>query len=337
MKLEDYYAMFRTAVEEDLRAFIEQNITEEAPELREMVLYHFGWIGEGAGIKAQGKRARPIFLLLCVEAAGGNWREALPAAAAVELLHNFSLIHDDVEDRSELRRGRPTVWQKWGMNQAINAGDLVFSLAELSLLRFEEALSQPVVLSALKILQQTCIRLTHGQHLDLWYQELPEMPLELYWKMIEGKTAALISACSEMAGVYSRVSEEKRRTLAEFGLTLGLAFQVRDDWLGIWGEPLETGKSITSDLVTGKKTLPVLFGLQKNSEFAVRWKRCGVLPEEVSYLAKLLSDEGAEKYCLQKTNELTNKAIAALWEIFPKNDASQALFEFVQGLLKRKQ
>ena len=135
MALKDYMQAMQPAIETELQQLINQSIPSEYPELRAMLTYHMGWEGEGAGPEAQGKRIRPLLVLLCAEAAGGNWRSALPAAAAVELLHNFSLIHDDIQDNSPLRRNRPAVWVKWGAAQAINAGDVLFTLAFVSLQR----------------------------------------------------------------------------------------------------------------------------------------------------------------------------------------------------------
>ena len=133
MRLQDYIQVMRPAVEDELRKMIHRSVPAEYPELRAMLEYHMGWEGEGAGPDAQGKRIRPLLGLLSAEAAGGSWRDALPVAVAVELLHNFSLIHDDIQDNSPLRRSRPTVWVKWGIAQAINAGDVLFTLAFLSL------------------------------------------------------------------------------------------------------------------------------------------------------------------------------------------------------------
>src|SRR5512146_3545337 len=120
MNLQEYIQVMRPAVEAQLQDFIDRSLHGNYPERRSMLTYHMGWEGEGSGPEAQGKRIRPLLVLLCTEAAGGNWRSALPAAVSVELLHNFSLIHDDIQDNSPLRHNRPTVWTKWGAAQAIN-------------------------------------------------------------------------------------------------------------------------------------------------------------------------------------------------------------------------
>ncbi len=118
-----------------------------------------------------------MLLLLSVVAAGGSWQQALPAAAGVELLHNFSLIHDDVEDNGDLRHGRPTVWVKWGVPQAINAGDLMFTISNQAILRLQQSYPAGVVLRAQELFQETCVKLTQGQYLDMWYEDLDDLPL----------------------------------------------------------------------------------------------------------------------------------------------------------------
>src|SRR5512146_1389252 len=167
MNLQEYIQVMRPAVETQLQSFIDRSLRGNYPDLRSMLTYHMGWEGEGAGPEAQGKRIRPLLVLLCAEAAGGTGQDALPAAAAVELLHNFSLIHDDIQDNSPLRRNRPTVWVKWGQAQAINAGDVMFTLSFLAVQDLAGVLPSEHVLLVSRIIQETCLRLTEGQYLDI--------------------------------------------------------------------------------------------------------------------------------------------------------------------------
>ena len=130
-----------------------------------------------------------------------DWHKALPAAAAVELLHNFSLIHDDIQDHSDMRRGRPTVWVKWGVPQAINAGDVMFTQAFWALQRLADRTSAQTALEASQVLQQVCLRLTEGQYLDISYEDKSVLPLDAYWPMIGGKTSALLGGCAELGAL----------------------------------------------------------------------------------------------------------------------------------------
>jgi geranylgeranyl diphosphate synthase, type I len=324
------------AVEFELERVIDQSVGKDYPELRSMLRYHMGWEGEGSGREAQGKRIRPLLVLLTTSAAGGDWEKALPAAAAVELIHNFSLIHDDIQDQSPVRRGRPTVWVKWGVAQAINAGDLMFTQAHLSLLNLTGLIPPEDVVRASQVMHDTCIQLTKGQFLDLWNETEKSIPMEAYWPMVGGKTAALLACCTELGAIVAGAPEERRRALREFGYKLGLAFQVQDDWLGIWGNSDQTGKSTDSDLVSGKKTLPVLYAIQQDKQFALRWNNGAITPSEVPELAQLLVDEGAQEYTEYLSDRLTAEALDALEAGSIANEASSALRDLAIKLLGRK-
>jgi geranylgeranyl diphosphate synthase, type I len=324
------------AVEVELAQVIDHSVGEGYPELRAMLRYHLGWEGEGSGPDAQGKRVRPLLVLLSASAAGGDWQKALPAAAAVELIHNFSLIHDDIQDQSPVRRGRPTVWVKWGVAQAINAGDLMFTQAHLSLLNLTGSIPPEDVVTATRVLHETCVDLTKGQFLDLWNETEKVIPLEAYWPMVGGKTAALLACCTELGAIVAGADPERRRAFRDFGYKLGLAFQVQDDWLGIWGNADQTGKSTDSDLVSGKKTLPVLYAIQQQKQFAQSWVRGPINPSEVHEMAQLLVDEGAQVYTEEFANRLTAEALEALDAGSISGEAVAILRELATKLLGRK-
>jgi geranylgeranyl diphosphate synthase type I len=302
----------------------------------EMLTYHMGWSGDGAGAQAQGKRIRPLLLLLTVSACGGEWQKALPLAAAVELVHNFSLIHDDIQDRSPLRRGRPTVWSQWGIAQAINAGDAMFILAQLALLDLGTVLPPQRVLRLSEIFQQACLELTRGQFLDLSYESRTEIGLDEYWRMIAGKTAALLSAATWMGAIFAGAEEEIADAYREYGHYLGLAFQVQDDYLGIWGDEAITGKSAASDLVSGKKSLPVVFALAQEGPFAARWREGLITPEEVPHLAEQLIREGAQAYTRQAADQMTDLALQALRRADPQGEAGEEIYRLTRALLQRE-
>jgi geranylgeranyl diphosphate synthase type I len=323
-------------IEDQLKQVISTTISEEyCRELARMLRYHLGWEGEGAGREAQGKRIRPLLVLLCCSAVGANWKTALPAASAVELLHNFSLIHDDIQDQSLERHGRPTIWAKWGIAQAINAGDLMFTLAYNSLLALKMDKNDAVIIQATEILHQTSISLTKGQFLDLAYEKENIIPFEAYWPMIAGKTAALLAASCELGGLVAGIVPEKVKAFREFGYLLGLAFQVQDDWLGIWGDVSKTGKSNESDLVNGKKSLPVLYSINLNKGFSERWKKGKIEPEEVAGLATLMADEGAEQYTRQTADHMMAEALQALEQTEGNGTGMIALRELTSILLTR--
>lgn len=325
------------AIELELKRTIELINREKYPLLGTMMAYHLGWEGEDSGPEATGKRIRPLLVLLTCSAAGGYWKKALPAAASVELIHNFSLLHDDIEDQSDLRRGRQTVWKIWGIPQAINTGDAMFSLAHLALLGLEKTTSSDISLHASRVLQNACLGLTKGQFLDISYEEKDEISIDDYWLMIGGKTAALLSASTELGALISGAEPDQLENYRSFGYHLGLAFQVLDDLLGIWGDTDKIGKSNTSDLVTKKKTLPIIYGLQNNQGFAKRWKQGEITPDEVAEIAKQLEVEGARSYTQEAANRLTQSALEAYQNAMPTGNAGRTLEELASILLRRDQ
>lgn len=325
-----------SSIEEELQQSVSLARNNETDLLHHMLSYHMGWAGAEAEAEARGKRIRPLLLLLTCSAAGGDWKKALPASAAVELVHNFSLIHDDIQDNSPLRRGRTTLWKEWGIAQALNAGDAMFTLAHLALLRLDEQSSPGIVIKAARILQNACLQLTQGQYLDLDYETRKDLSIDDYWPMVKTKTAALLAACTELGALVACSSEVCQKQYRQFGISLGLAFQVQDDLLGIWGDGMVTGKSAESDLVSGKKSLPVLYGINQRGKFYKRWTQGPFKPEEVSDLAALLETEGARRYTEEKANHLTAEALLTLDQVKPVGLAGETLKSLAVKLLKRK-
>jgi geranylgeranyl diphosphate synthase, type I len=336
MALENFIQLYQPAIEAELQRIVALANQTGVEEMHGMLAYHMGWEGEGAGSEARGKRIRPLLVLLTAAACGGEWRAALPGAAAVELIHNFSLIHDDIQDQSPLRRGRPTIWTRWGVAQAINIGDTAFSLAQMALLELQYTVSPAVALRASQILQQTCLELTQGQYLDLSYEARGDLNLEAYWQMVGGKTAALLGACTQIGALAGGASEDLSQQYHHFGHLLGLAFQALDDLLGIWGDAALIGKSIESDLVSGKKSLPVLIGLAKNGAFTRRWSVGPITPAEAPALAAMLEAEGARQETLETASRLTDDALQALEHANPHGETGAALTALARRLLARE-
>lgn len=336
MTLDQYFDLYMPAIEDELKKVIDTTNQDGLEELNAMLTYHMGWGVDGLKPESRGKRIRPFLVLLCAEASGGDWKLALPAAAGVELLHNFSLIHDDIEDHSDLRRGRQTVWKIWGIPQAINTGDTMFVLAHQAILGLANSVSDCVALEAMNCFTQACLALTQGQYLDISYENRPELSLNDYWPMVSGKTAALLSCCTELGAISSVSAPDVVMCYRDFGRYLGLAFQALDDMLGIWGDAITTGKSANSDLLTGKKSLPVLFAMGKKGDFAKRWIQGSIQPDEVKDLANQLEAEGAREFTSQKAAELTYKALTCLSNAQPVGLAGIALENLARKLLKRE-
>ncbi|MBM3133280.1 MAG: polyprenyl synthetase family protein [Chloroflexi bacterium] len=285
-----------------------------------MMRYHMGWV-DASGEPRQkvgGKRLRPGLCLLACESVGGEWRKALPAAAALELLHNFTLVHDDIEDGDRERQGVPTVWHVWGEAQGINTGDAMHVLARLALLSLNgNGVPPEKVLRAARMLDETCLRLCEGQHLDISYEGREDVGIEEYITMIEGKTAALFACSLELGAILGADDGAVVEGLGRFGRNLGLAFQVQDDALGIWGEAKVTGKSAASDILKKKKTFPVIHAL-RNAEEGLRRELLRIYAQEnvrmsdiadvlhilESVDARRITTEAAERYIQQALFEL---------------------------------
>jgi geranylgeranyl diphosphate synthase type I len=331
-----FFSLLHPIIEENLKSTVYNTHSSLIGDMTNMIAYHMGWEGEGAGDTAQGKRIRPLIVLLSTAAVGGSWESTLPAAESVELIHNFSLIHDDIEDGSDLRRGRPTVWKIWGTSQAINSGDALFALAFQTLTKLTNTATQEITINAFEILSNTCLMLTQGQYLDLSYEQRRNLNIDDYWLMVKGKTAALIAACAEMGALIGGANQNLREEFRRFGNLLGLAFQVQDDYLGIWGKSELTGKSTKSDLVTGKNTLPVLYGLDKSDSFAKRWCQAPISADEVPEIVLLLEGAGVREYTQEIADQLSTDALDALTKANPKGEAGQALIELTNKLLLRQ-
>ncbi|MBI5965397.1 MAG: polyprenyl synthetase family protein [Chloroflexi bacterium] len=327
------------AIEKELQKQVARLDQTRTKQFHEMLTYHMGWTGERAGPEASGKRIRPLLVLLATASmeASPNWLHAKPAAAAIELVHNFSLVHDDIQDNSDKRRGRTTVWVNWGAPMAINVGDAMFVIANQAILDLAEYYPAEVVVKAASILSNCCLDLTRGQFLDMSYEERSDLGIDDYWPMIGGKTSALLSACTQIGALLGNASEDEQEAYRLFGYHLGLAFQVQDDILGIWGDEVLIGKSTASDLVEGKNSLPILYALGRHGKFAQRWAQGPITVDEVKAVASLLEDEGGRRYAEEMSENETRMALEYLDKTNPRGEAGAAIRQLANMLLKRKQ
>ncbi len=271
---------YRTPIEAAMRAALTQaaRLTTRAAATETMlsslygqIEYHLGWRDASFAPSEgnPGKLLRPTLTLLAAELAGGDAAvaRALPAAVAVELIHNFSLIHDDIEDGDEERRHRATLWRLWGEAQAINTGDALFALARMQLLELARLGVDPAL--TLRLIEQVdgvCLELCEGQHLDMSFEARRDVTVAMYLDMIARKTAALMR-CSTTLGARVGAPEDEAlgEHLGAFGQALGLAFQIRDDLLGIW-QAQDLGKTQAGDVRRKKMSLPVIHALEHASE-----------------------------------------------------------------------
>ncbi len=250
------------AIDDEIRSLLGQGEPALGP-FYGMMLYHLGLDAEQS---RGGKRLRPLLCTLTFEALGGDPSRVLPAGAAVELLHNFTLVHDDIEDQDPRRHHRPTVWSVWGVPQAINAGDGMYAISRLAIHRLRSlGFSADRVLDLSALLDRTCVRVCEGQFLDISYEARTDVTADRYRAMAAKKTGALFSASTQAAGVLATDDAGVHEQLARFGAEFGHAFQAHDDIQGIWATSDRTGKVEMNDLVKRKKSLPVVLAFERSS------------------------------------------------------------------------
>ena len=260
-RVNEVISRYRDAIVAGLRSVLDRPDLGHAAFMR----YHFGF-EDAAGspsVEPGGKMLRPALLLLSCEAVGGDLAHAMPAATAIELVHNFTLIHDDIEDASDTRHGREALWRIAGVPQAINAGDGVSFLAQRTLLRMTDA-GVPIerVLLAAQTLNDACISVCEGQYRDIGFETRDHVTQAEYEAMIDGKTAALLGASMAIGAIAGGADAGAIAAFSECGRMLGRAFQIQDDVLGIWGEPSVTGKPVADDIRSRKRSFPISWAFE---------------------------------------------------------------------------
>ena len=324
--------------EQEMLGLIERHEDERTRELYTMVRYHMGLDSDAP----RGKRMRPLIGLLAYQSIAGDHSRALPGAAAVEMGHNFSLVHDDIEDNGTERRHRPALWTVWGKAQAINTGDALFTLSRMALHRLEEeGFEASRILRLMRLYDQTCLDLCEGQFMDIWTSEHDEwMSVDYYFDMIGRKTAALIAGSAEAGAVLATDDESVITAYRRFGWALGLAFQLNDDVLGIWGDEAQTGKQ-TSDISTRKKTLPLIYALAEATgqdgrrlQAILAQSEREPTPEEVTEVLSILDRVGAQEYTRDRAREHRDEALAQLESVGTVDQASmERLADVVRGVI----
>ncbi|MEK6976946.1 MAG: polyprenyl synthetase family protein [Candidatus Hydrothermarchaeota archaeon] len=308
-----------------------------------MMKYHLGWLDEDLRETSQyrGKRFRPTICLLTYKALSGVYTKALPAAAAIELIHNFSLIHDDIEDMDEERRHKPTVWKLWGIPQAINVGDGMHVMANLAALQLKDAnVTSQKIVEILAILNRTIMRLCEGQYLDMSFEEATDVTVDMYLDMVSRKTGALIEASTLVGASLATEDEGLIGHFRDFGKNIGIAFQIRDDIIGIWGEKGKAGKPIGSDILRKKKTLPVLYAFQKAGRQDRQVLR-GIYGKkrptkgDVGKVLRVLERAGAKKYSQGVAERFEALAFKDLKVIRLRNASMEKLGALANFLVRR--
>ena len=344
MSLKEAFDRFLPRIEAELQDIVHASHHSLA-NYYGMMRYHLGWTDAALQpIQANsGKRLRPLLCLLSCEAASGEPLQAIPAAAAVELIHNFSLVHDDIQDGSHFRRGRRAVWDLWGAAHGINVGDGIFVLARLALHRLGDR-DVPLLRrqAATLALDRACLALCEGQFFDMNFEDRRDVDLDQYLWMIRHKTAALLAASARLGSTIATDDADLIDCYYHFGENLGMAFQIQDDILGAWGDEQVTGKSAATDIRDKKKALPVVYALNQSDDhdaarqLAELYTQDGPLDESAIQSALAILDRvGARQYTEEMAERYYHQALQNLDQTGIENAAQSHLRELAASLLGR--
>ncbi len=283
-------------------------------------------------VDAGGKRLRPSMLLIASEATGGDPTVLMPAAISIELVHNFTLIHDDIMDNANIRRGRPAVHTLWGASGAILAGDTLYSKA------FQILGMTPVdpklVLTSMDKLSRTCTAICEGQWLDLEFEHRTRVTEPEYMEMIEKKTGVLYGASASIGAILSSASSEIIHGLDEFGRLTGMGFQIQDDVLDLTASQKVLGKKRGGDLIEGKKTLIIIHALDHGVELDV-FGRKNAGPEEIETALSVLEKSGSIDYARVRAVDLVERGKRAL-DVLPDSPAKNLLLSLADYMIGRR-
>ena len=285
-----------------------------------------------------GKRVRPVLVLLAAEIFGGDYKKALDAALAIEVFHNFSLVHDDIMDDAPLRRGNQTVHERWDVNTAILSGDAMLIRAY----QLFENYPGETFRHLAELFSKTAIEVCEGQQYDIDFETREKVSIEEYLKMIEYKTAVLVGASLKMGAIVAKASEENCNKIYEFGRLLGIAFQLQDDYLDAFGDPDTFGKQVGGDIIENKKTFLYLTSLQETaSREAIQLEHLySINPPDpttkVETVKGLFESSGAAELTRKEIQKYTQKAFTVLEELDIEKDRKEMLYNFGQGLMNRE-
>lgn len=334
------FEKYTPLVDDEIKSLISK---QEPLLMYDMMSYFFGYLDENMKVTSGygGKRFRPGLTLLCADFFGKQ-DKALGAATAIEIFHNFTLIHDDIEDNDPIRRGRPTVWKKWGVSHGINTGDtqLILSYKELG----SKYADNPSLLASLNVFLSDIFQgVAEGQFMDFTLADKvlddDYVSEKTYLEMIKRKSAILVAASAKVAGIVSGANESDLNNLWEYGLHLGYAYQLNDDLLSIWGNAKDTGKVEAKDIEEHKKTLPIIYLYSKlddsnRAKFAKLFNKAGELThDEITEIKSLLDERGAGEYVLGKITEHLRLAELAISKLSIAPEQKKLLTDINRALI----
>ncbi|MFH6602845.1 polyprenyl synthetase family protein [Maribacter algicola] len=285
-----------------------------------------------------GKRLRPVLTLLAADIFGDHYKEAMDAALAIEVFHNFSLVHDDIMDNAPLRRGKTTVHEKWDVNTGILSGDAMLIYAY----RLFEGYKGATFRELVRLFSETALQVCEGQQYDIDFETRDDVTKPEYLRMIEYKTAVLIAAALKMGGIIGGAGEREQNNSYEFGRNLGIAFQLQDDYLDVFGDPETFGKQVGGDIIANKKTFLYLNVLEMGSTQQKKelLDMYSIQPEDpsakIETIKEIFLESGSEKLTKKAILTYSNNAFAILDTLDISKEKKEVLRNFGEGLMGRK-
>ena len=327
-----------------INAAMRDALNQDSSQVYDMLRYYLGWVDEEGSptVATEGKFLRPTLCLFACEASGGSVRQAMPAAVALELIHNFSLIHDDIQDQDETRHHRKTLWAVWGTPKALVAGNVLRVIADTSLQGLvREGVEVSCALAVVRQLTHAYLAMIEGQYLDLSYEGQNEVAMPQYLDMIARKTGALIRCAFTMGALIGSNSDENLDAFRESGESLGLLFQIRDDILGVWGEEETTGKPVGADIIRKKNSFPVVYAMSAAEGSDLRQLRDIYAKEQVtesdaSAVLGQMDSLQTRGHAQALVAEHCDRARHALTDIEMSADSRTQIDQLLQFLLDRE-
>jgi geranylgeranyl diphosphate synthase type II len=285
-----------------------------------------------------GKRLRPVLTLMTAEVFGTEFKKALDAALAIEVFHNFSLVHDDIMDDAPLRRGKQTVHEKWDINTGILSGDAMLIIAYQLFENYQDVTFRELA----QLFSTTALEVCEGQQYDIDFELRDDVTIPEYLKMIEYKTAVLVGAAMKMGAIIAEASIQDQDLIYDFGKNLGIAFQLQDDYLDVFGDPATFGKQVGGDIIENKKTILYLLALQLGSSE----QKSGLLnlysiqpqdpTDKVRTIREIFQSTGAAEQTKLEIKKYTQKAFEVLVRLNISESKKTVLRQFGEGLMKRE-
>ncbi|WP_299530301.1 polyprenyl synthetase family protein [Ulvibacterium sp.] len=311
-------------------SYLEKRVeTQEPRNLYEPITYI---------LNLEGKRLRPVLVLMAAEIFEVDYKKALDAALSVEVFHNFSLVHDDIMDRAPLRRGKPSVHEKWNINTGILSGDAMLIVAYQLFENYEN----PMFRDLAKLFSKTALEVCEGQQYDMDFEERDDVTIPEYLKMIEYKTAVLVAATLKMGAIVAKAPKDAQDAVYDFGLNLGIAFQIKDDFLDVFGDSETFGKQVGGDIIENKKTFLYLKALElaKPEQKKELLDLYSIRPEDptakINSIKEIFIDSGTAKITETAIEGYTQRAFKSLERLDVPTDKKASLQQFGENLMRRQ-